>query len=269
VIFFFNQNIRTNKSLNLIVLFLCICISTKNAKSQAKLGVNDYVLVVPFSVEMILSNGEHLICQSERISPAELVVFLRGQVSRTLGHAMGALYNVKVLDIDDKAMVNDLSTLYKIIKVSPEMQPLQSFYKGYPPKPFWKFFQPKSARWGTDCVNSNSTPPHKCFRNFAQVSILNDSAFTQVCKNNDAAFVVVISRFEMNTRYRNCSDLANNVYQRDIIIHYSLLDNSGKFIDGGMVGTTIQESSNKIKDVYGESIAVMSKAIAGLIKKRI
>jgi hypothetical protein len=240
--------------------------SEKDGKAKAA-DAKDYILVIPFAPQMYACNGDHFICKSSNITPGELSDVLRRSITATMVGNLSNYYNCKEPSKGkpgDKS--SDLDDIYAITRFHRERQKLKGYYKGYPHFSLWQMLGPRYMRWGSDCVNNHSEKPNSKRRFYEKAVVQNDSVFHNICTRLDASYALFITQLDINTRFKNCSDLQENIYQRDIFIHFSLLDNTGKYIDGGVVGTTFQSSTNDVGVIIDKNLGKLTGMIVETVR---
>jgi hypothetical protein len=236
---------------------------------QTKAEEKSNILVIPFQPQMYNASGDQYICQKSRITPGELSDMIRRSLTSTLMYNMSDLYNVVEPPDDLRNKNSDINVIYQITHYTTLYKKLKSYYKGYPPIKIGQIIAPSYMRWGTDCVNDNSQAPNRGHHKYVKAEILRDSLFAGICKRNTSHYALFITQFEMTTRFKNCNDLQNQVFQRDIFIHYTLFDKTGKYIDGGVVGTTFQSNSNDATKILEKNLGVLTGLIIEEMRRKL
>jgi hypothetical protein len=242
----------------------------KNTRLKGAYDAKANILIVPFKPDMYVATGDQYICQQSRMTPGQLSDMIRRSLTSTLMYNMSDLYNVVEPPDELNKKGSDISVLYEITSFHSIYRKLKSYYKGYPPLSLWKMIAASYVRWGTDCVNDYPQKPNVLHHRYAKAEIKKDTvSYSGICQKYNAHFTLYITQFEMVTRFRNCVDLQNHVFQRDIFIHYTLLDADANFIDGGVVGTTYQSSSNDAVKILDKNLGMLTGLIIEEIRKKI
>jgi hypothetical protein len=223
------------------------------------------ILVVPFMPQMYVATGDYFICKKSALTPGQLSEMMRKSLSATLVHNLGEYYNtVEIPGYYQPNSYNDVSLMYKSIKINYKRQKIKAYYKSAPTR---GIFASGNKKWGSDCINSDSETPGKKRHKFADAVISNDSVFSEVCEKNKAAYVLLITQFEMYTRFKTCLDLQENIYQRDFYVHYVLYTKDGKKVDGGVVATTWESTSNNAKEIMEQNLSTLSGLMIDFCRK--
>ena len=104
---------------------------------------------------------------------------------------------------------------------------------------------------------------------YFKAQFLNDSMTSLVSQKYGEDYYLFINHFEMETRYKDCHDMANNAFQRDMYVHYTLIDANNKFVDGGVVMVTFQSSDKQIDDILPKNLDILASLITKQIKTKI
>jgi hypothetical protein len=251
-----------------IFCILAVLPFTGIAQSSSEPPVS-YILVVPFNSQMYKNPADHLICKSSDLNPGELNDLIRRSITATIIQNLSEFYHttaVKSENLQDPR--SDLSMIYGAIAYKSKKRKLVGFHKGYPPFKFKQLLAPRRVRWGSDCVGNDFKKPF-ARRQYMEAYVKNDSLFSKVMADNKSAYVVLVNQFEMYTRFKSCLDLQRNVFERDMYIHFTLLDSSGKRLNGGVVGTTWQGNSNDIEVIFEKNLATLCGFIIDIVRKEI
>jgi hypothetical protein len=77
-----------------------------------------------------------------------------------------------------------------------------------------------------------------------------------------AGYFVFINQFEIKTNYNSCLDIANKIYQRTILLHYSVYDRTGRQLSGNFAYSFFPTSSSEEKEIIRNSFAELGHSIA-------
>lgn len=92
---------------------------------------------------------------------------------------------------------------------------------------------------------------------------LADSVFlTNLCTKYKADLIVSVNQMEIVTNYNTCIDIANRIYQRDVIIHYTIMNAKGKVLIGNLAKSSFPSNSNLDTEIAERTFPQISKVIA-------
>jgi hypothetical protein len=65
----------------------------------------------------------------------------------------------------------------------------------------------------------------------------------------ESDLILSINQFEIKTNYKSCLDIANKVYRREVHVHYTLMDASGKSMQGNIAIGAFPSNSNRVEEI--------------------
>lgn len=81
-------------------------------------------------------------------------------------------------------------------------------------------------------------------------------------ENFGTDFFVFLTQFEITTNYKACLDIANQIYQREVRLHFSVYDKTGKQIAGNYAVSLIPTSTNHMDDIISNCFPQIAEGIA-------
>jgi hypothetical protein len=248
------------------VFFVLITYGSVSAHGKGDTAKKEeFVLVVPFMPQMYEASGDYFICKHSNITPGQLSEMIRRSLVTTLVHNLGQYYNaIEVSGNNQPDNYTDMGLMYKAVKIGYRKRKIKAYFKDYPSK---GLFASNEKKWGSDCINNGSERPNEKKHKYADPRIVNDSVFTMVCERNKAAYVLMITQFEMYTRFKNCLDMQESIYQRDFYVHYALFSKDGKKIDGGVVATTWESDTKDAKTILEQTLGNLSGLVMDFCRK--
>lgn len=78
-------------------------------------------------------------------------------------------------------------------------------------------------------------------------------------------YIISINQFEIKTNYNSCIDIANKIYRRELLIHYSILKADGKKLRGNFCMEFFPSSSNSDREIAERTFP----GIASCIKREV
>lgn len=73
---------------------------------------------------------------------------------------------------------------------------------------------------------------------------------------------VFINQFEIKTNYSQCLDIANKIYQREVMLHFSVYDKTGKQLAGAYASSFFPSDSNNAFEIMKNCFPELAKFIA-------
>lgn len=218
----------------------------KDSVTQA-IVAEENIILIPFDPTQVHSSGEYFILKSGDITANQFVGRIRSDFYSAVNEYMQDDYNIiNIFRTKSKERQADLRKLYQITSYDEIMQPVKAYV---PNKPPFKLALTKNDRWGTDCISATENTPDARKHRYARPKFNDSIAVRNISKKYNAGYFLFIDHFEMATRYSNCLDMQRNVFQRDLFVHYAIMDADGKFVDGGVVGTTYESNTNDLQTI--------------------
>lgn len=236
------------------VLILFFLQSTSFAQDSLKYH---RILILPFNPEMYLSDAEHDIMQQTNKSPEVYRDYFR-----------------RVLDLKIAAELEQLIPCVNLIQDSSLVakKDIQRFYyqAGY------EYKNPVGLK--VSRPEDNETKEKTKQKNFSQQDApkylttkgdskyfaceISDTAFFKdLAKRYNADLVLTINQFEIKTNYNSCMDIANKIYKRELLMHYSLMDGTGKLLEGNFAMAFFPSNTNRPEDIAEQTFPKLAEAL--------
>ncbi len=84
---------------------------------------------------------------------------------------------------------------------------------------------------------------------FMQAAVRDTAFLSSLASKTQAGVFVSINQIEIRTHYNTCIDIANKVYQRELIVHYSVFNKSGTQLRGDYLKATFPSNSSRDRDI--------------------
>ncbi len=79
---------------------------------------------------------------------------------------------------------------------------------------------------------------------------------------------VFLNQFDIVTNYSDCLDLAMKIYRRQLKVHYSVFDASGKQLYGDVAVVDFPSNSNDVNNIMEKNFPTLAEYIAKTIPKK-
>ncbi|MEO5572692.1 MAG: hypothetical protein ABIT08_17160 [Bacteroidia bacterium] len=76
---------------------------------------------------------------------------------------------------------------------------------------------------------------------------------------------IFVNQFEIKTNYKSCLDIANEVYKRELMIHFSVYDKNAKQLAGAYAMTFFPSDSNNAYDIMKNCFPDIGRFVANCI----
>lgn len=238
----------------LLFLFLSIRLFAQDEEK------NISILLIPYQPEFYISDAERDIMAQTKQSPDEYREYFR-----------------KTLDLKIQAELEDLGPCTSMLQDTTLQgrNRLEMFYE----KTGYTYSDPVGIRIKSDrkfstkgqnkdkSMKSPLTAQRMAITNgetqFMQAEIKDTAFFSRLAATTQTNVIISINQFEIKTNYNSCLDIANKIYQRTLIVHYSLFDRKGKQLRGNFLMESFPSNlsrDNEIAERLFPGIAASIKA---------
>jgi len=223
--------------------------------------MNTVILLVPFQPEFYLSDAERDIMAHTQRSPDEYRTYFR-----------------KSLDLKIQAELEVMGPCYSMLQDTSAggKKMLEIFYS----KAGYSYADPVGGRVATKSEMKNNKKKFTLSEDAQTapqtITTRGDSKFMQM-EMKDTSFlnllfnlyqnnlIVSINQFEIKTNYNSCIDIANKIYRRELLVHYSILTSDGKQVRGNFSMEFFPSSNNSDREIVERTFP----GIASTIKKEV
>ena len=225
------------------------------------------VLVIPFQTNQYFVNNDAFICKGSNMKSGELNMHIRRSLAaKMVGEVAGVDRTSSIDDKRDLEGLSDAERIYKITQYVAENKPLVAWYQEKPVKN-------SSNLWGFGKESTANAPKYLNPKNpkgskhlYYRAQFMKPEIVAKLSKQYGVKTYLFLNHFEMTTHFKDCTDLQNQVSQRDIYVHYTILDANGKFKDGGVVCTSFHSNTNDIKEILKNTLPSISSMIINQVK---
>lgn len=78
---------------------------------------------------------------------------------------------------------------------------------------------------------------------------------------------VFITQMEFKTNYSSCTDIANKIYKREIMLHFTVYDKDGKLIAGNFAKTFFPSNENSVNGIVSKQFPQLAQGIVNSFTK--
>lgn len=254
--------------LPVIVLLLFFAVS---ARAQTTPGGDTLevhkVMLIPYDPRYYLSDADRDIMEQSKKDPEKFRSDFRHNIDRHVQRAIGrSYYCISLLNDTADVLEEALYTIMgrtgyryeKAIPITPKQIP------GEETKTIVK-----SKTNTKEHENSNTATSYIPVKNDAVYmhAVVNKPAelFKKLSDEFDADYFVFLNQFDIKTNYSSCMDIANKVYRREVMVHFSIYNKEGKVIAGSYATSFFPSNSNDPNKIIGDCFPQIAGYIAGCL----
>ncbi|CAN5292249.1 hypothetical protein BH09BAC1_BH09BAC1_27390 [soil metagenome] len=226
------------------------------------------VMIIPFDPDMYFCDSDQQLAEFNKLNVKEVRHQFRYGLNMNLNARVLSAYGTKTMLTDTTSDVaKDLYAIYKGISYYADKSMASSSVTGEDPKPsgkgtggvFNKNTNTKGQGKGTGTKSSNQIEA----RNYMNVKIHNPAMLQYLHDKYGTEVFLFINQFNLATNYAHCLDRANNIFEREVMIHFSIFDYTGKQLAGDVAIVNLPSNNNNLDLIIKEKFPVISDYIKG------
>lgn len=227
--------------------------------SDTASGIPESVMVLPYMPMMHLSDADQDISVTSGMTPNEVRELMRLELLKDLQADLKTDYSVRIPSRDFVLNnSNDMENLYHVMYFNED-----TVYPVKYPVPLSKEEKEKLRAEKTE----RGKAPEK-EKKYINVGMYDQKIFPDLAHKYNADYFIFLNELDIKTRYDDCMDLALKIYRRDLKVHYSVFDRTGKQVYGDVAVAHFASNSNDVKEIMNKNYPVISGYILHSLKNR-
>lgn len=206
------------------------------------------VLVIPYMPAMHLSDADYDISDGSQMEMPKMRSTLRLELLKTLNKQFAEVYNVRGFNND---FVNDdnrdMDVLYHTLLFEGDSV--------YPLKNPSRF----AIKDTTPVKKRNAKVKRES--QYMNVAIYDEMLIPDLSKKYNANYIIFLNEIDIKTHFDDCLNLALKIYRRDLKVHYSIFDKTGKQLYGDVAVSHFGSNTNEVKEIINENFQTISDYI--------
>lgn len=221
------------------------------------------VMLIPYDPQFYLSDAEQDIREATKKDPPVIRESFRKNIDYNIKRAINK-YRPCI------SLLNDVDSFPALKEVLMEIYS-RTGYRYDKPMPIpvkpekADSVEKKNIKPNKETLDSRTAPQYIAVKGDAQYmntvlskpGILNDF-FSQYGTD----LFVFVNQFEIKTNYSSCLDIANKIYKREILLHFSVFDKNGKQLAGTYITSYFPSDSNNAFDIMKNCFPELAKFVA-------
>ncbi len=264
-------------SVRILLPFVLLISAYTASFSQVQNQGNPKVMIIPFDPDMYFSDADDLLAKYNQKSIKEVRTLFRYGLNVNLNAKILSNYGTRALLTDTaKTATEDLYNIYKSISYfkdksirtpdntnstgvttsqqSEQKKPLINFKKK----------EDESTAQVNSKVKQTITP-----NEYMNVKIHNKEMLTYLRNRYGTDLFVFVNQFNLATNYEHCLDRATNTFERDLKVHFSIFDYTGKQLAGDVVIVHFPSNTNDMTEIMRNNFPVISDYLTGNLPKNV
>ncbi|MFM7054967.1 MAG: hypothetical protein ACKOKB_04900 [Bacteroidota bacterium] len=92
-----------------------------------------------------------------------------------------------------------------------------------------------------------------------------EKLFQKLRNQYQVDYFVFLTQFEIKTNYSSCIDIANRIFKREVMLHFTVYDATGKVVAGSYATAHIPSDRNEASMISGQCFPELAKYIAACL----
>jgi hypothetical protein len=249
-----------------LILFLCLfAFADIDAQEVEDTTQYHYVMLIPFNPRYYLSDADRDIVKQTKMDVHKIRNNFRTSVDRHVQRYINRSHPCISLLNDTADALEE--TMYYILG-----QTGYRYEKAIP-------LTPKDPESGESMVLTKQTQKENYDSKIATGYIpVEDNAlymhavipnakslFNELNEQYNADIFVFLTQLEIKTNYKSCMDIANKIYRREVMLHFSIYDKNGNLLAGSYATSYFPSNTNDMNTIIGECFPQIAEYVAGAI----
>jgi hypothetical protein len=229
------------------------------------------VMIIPFDPDMYFNDSDQMLAEYNKKSIKDIRTMFRYGFNVNLNAKIMSEYDTKPLLTDStKGAMDDLYAIYKGISYFKDKSIPQPGTQSQSGQPVTKTSFIKKRQTGNDQLKSKLTETDKDgLHTYMNVKIFDVKMLEFLQQKYGCDMFVFINQFNMVTNYATCLDRSTNTFEREIGIHYSVFDVTGKQLAGDVAIVKFPSNSNDIMTIMKENFPIISQHLTQNLPGRV
>lgn len=220
------------------------------------------ILIIPYDPRYYISDADRDIALATKLNPAAFRKTFREESTRNVFRAVALHWScVSIMEDTSQELFEDVAkvmskTGYKYD--SPAITDSKALKE--------KIFQLNPEKHSYDSRTSsqylNEKPGVKYMRAVLTEPELLKNLYT---KYNFDVFVFV-TQMEIKTNFSSCLDIANKIYNREVMLHFTVYDINGKLIAGNFANSSFPSNENNAHVITGRCFPQLAEGIVKALR---
>jgi hypothetical protein len=204
------------------------------------------VLIIPYMPAMHLSDADQDISEGSELNPMQMRAALRNGLLKSLNNKFAEVYDARSVSNDFVAHdESDNEFIYHTL-----------FFKS---DSIWPSRYPsRFAVKDTSAAGIRTKFKKHVDNKFINVGIRDAQLLDDLSEKYSADYFLFLNEIDIKTNFDDCINLAMKIYNRDIKIHYSIFDRSGKQIYGDVASSHFPSNANDVNEIMAQNFPSIS-----------
>lgn len=255
------------KKIHSFVLLLILCCIAQQVIAQQTKEDLARVMIIPFDPNLYFSDADEQLSKYNEKSIKEIRTLFRYGINTTVNAKILTHYaTVPLLTDTMRTAREDLNLVYRDISYfKDKSMPSEAMKKKIEEekKTDKNPFSLKKKETESQAQVTSKLDNHVLAQEYMNVKIHQTEMLAYLQKKYGTDLFVFINQFELVTNYEHCLDRATNTFERDIKVHFSIFDATGKQLAGDVAIAHFSSNTNDITEIIRNNFPIISEYLAG------
>lgn len=215
------------------------------------------VMVIPYDPLYYLSDADHEIAEQSNIDMREIRSFFHKKISYYTAASLAR--NFTPIDLLNDTSANaqeDLITVFSTLGYRyEEPMPVSTEIKKMKP-------EPKRKEEIEDPYTATKYKNLEGDLKYMHAVLAKPELLKVLQAKYGADYFIFLNQFEIKTNYNSCLDIGKRIYQRTVMMHYSVYDYKAVQVGGNFAYTFFPSNSNEFNELVKNCFPVLGQQIA-------
>jgi hypothetical protein len=247
-----------------LICFLLLTVQAAFAQEKDSLQAHK-VMLIPYDPRYYLSDADRDIIEQSQKDAARIRAEFRHSIDRNVQRAIRGSYECISL-LNDTADILE-ETMYHVLGRTG-----YRYEKAIPitPKPVEdEQVVSKIKTDPKDHEDSKTASQYIPVKNNAMymhaVVSKPEELFAALYEQYQADIFVFLTQMEIKTNYNSCLDIANKIYRREVMLHFTVYNKEGRLLAGSYATSYFPSNSNNANKIIGDCFPELGRYVAGCL----
>lgn len=224
------------------------------------------VMLIPYDPRYYLSDADRDIAEQSQVDAVKFRSDFRHSVDRNVQRAIRGSYECISL-LNDTADILEETMFYVLGRTG------YKYEKAIPitPKPLANEEVTKKSKSDNPRDHEDSKTASRYIPVKENAMYMNavvgkpQELFNELYNQYQADIFVFLTQMEIKTNYNSCLDIANKIYRREVMLHFTIYDKSGRLLAGSYATSYFPSDTNNSNKIIGDCFPELARYIAGCL----
>lgn len=232
------------------ILFAALLLFTASASARSENGRKACaVLLIPYNPTMHLSDSDQDIAMASGTDIGDMRQQMREELLIALNQRFAEVHDVKMPARNFVTESNsDIDHIYHSLYYDQQ-------------KTFPAIYPSKFKHYDTTLYVSRTAKKHTEDQQYIHSGLRDHHLLKDLAEKYSTNYFIFLNEIDIKTHYDDCINLSLKIYSRDVKVHYSIYDVSGKLIYGDVAVVHFPSSTNSVREISAQTFPHIARQI--------